>query len=136
MAFASFNDHDEEISEINITPLVDIMLVLLIVFMLAMPVFTSSININLPTSSQTKIVEAPTLINLSVDSQGNYYFKEQKVSLEELNQLLNDEYKVDPKLVVAIRADKSVSYEFVMRLLDQIRRVGVTKIGFVTEVVN
>lgn len=133
MAFGGFNSQDEEMSEINITPLVDVMLVLLIVFMLAMPVFTSSVNINLPKSSQQRMIEAPEIVSLVVDQQGTYYYKDQAMSNEELKNILSEEFQKNPDLVVTIRADQDASYKFVISLLDVVRSAGISKIGFVSE---
>ncbi|MFC6275900.1 ExbD/TolR family protein [Psittacicella hinzii] len=133
MAFGGFNSQDEEMSEINITPLVDVMLVLLIVFMLAMPVFTSSINVNLPKSTAQKMLEAPQIVNLVVNEQGVYFYQDGEVNLETLQQRLSEGFAKNDKLVVTIRADKKVSYEYVANLLELVRKVGISKIGFVAE---
>ncbi|RIY34458.1 hypothetical protein CKF54_00235 [Psittacicella hinzii] len=133
MAFGSFNSQDEEMSEINITPLVDVMLVLLIVFMLAMPVFTSSVNISLPKSSQQKMIEAPQMVALVVNKEGEYFYKDQVYTKENLTELLTKEFQTNPDLVVTIRADQEVSYKYVISLLDLVKSAGISKIGFVSE---
>ncbi|RIY34885.1 ExbD/TolR family protein [Psittacicella gerlachiana] len=133
MAFGSFNSENEEMSEINITPLVDVMLVLLIVFMLAMPVFTSSVNISLPKSSQQQMIEAPKIVSLVINKEGTYFYQDQSSTDQELKDLLSQQFKDNPDLVVTIRADQEVSYKYVMSLLDLVKSVGISKIGFVSE---
>lgn len=134
MAFGGFNsDEDGEMSEINVTPLVDVMLVLLIVFMLAMPVFTSSINVQLPTSTAEKPLVAPKVIRLTIDKSASYYLNDQEFSFTSLEQQLRADFQADPNAVITIRADKEVAYEAVIQLLEACRKIGFSKVGFVTE---
>ena len=114
---------DAPMSDINVTPLVDVMLVLLIVFMITMPVLTHSIQINLPTTSNSK--EEPKQdvkpINLAVNAAGKYVLGAE--SSEELD-------KTNPDTVLAIDADKDTPYENVAKVLEAAKDAGIAKVGF------
>lgn len=140
MAFGSMNgDDNETMSDINVTPLVDVMLVLLIVFMITMPVLTHSIPLELPSASehaskQEKQPKAP--VRLTIDEQGNYYLgadSTTKISLEDVSKRLQEEKAENDETIVAISADKAVEYDFVNKALGAARDAGITKVGFVTE---
>lgn len=135
MAFGEFNQHDSDtMAEINITPLVDVMLVLLIVFMVTMPVLTHSIPLNLPTASNEQpVAETKEPIRISVDKSGTYFLKEAEKSQEELKVLLAETAKTNEDAILAISADKEVPYEYVADLLGIAQESGLSKIGFVTE---
>ncbi|MBQ9258693.1 MAG: biopolymer transporter ExbD [Neisseriaceae bacterium] len=138
MAFGSFNSGDEDapMAEINVTPLVDVMLVLLIVFMITMPVLTHSIPLQLPIATDEKPTqtEIKKPVRLAINEQGEYYLDEKLVSLEELKTFLQQKYSENPDLVLAIAADKSVEYENITNALQTAQQAGVSKIGFETEV--
>lgn len=137
MAFGNFNQNDNEMADMNVTPLVDVMLVLLIVFMIAMPVFTSSIQIQLPQSTTVnENVKSPNIIRVIIDADGKYYIADQPYHLDELKQELQRLYQQQKESVIAIRADQKTNYQFVAGLLDLARQVGISKIGFVTEVTS
>ncbi|MBP6115236.1 MAG: biopolymer transporter ExbD [Neisseriaceae bacterium] len=135
MAFGEFDRHDSEtMAEINITPLVDVMLVLLIVFMVTMPVLTHSIPLNLPTASEEQpIAETKEPIRISVDKSGAYFLKEAETSQDELRVFLAEAAKDNDDAILAISADKEVPYEYVADLLGMAQESGLSKIGFVTE---
>lgn len=134
MAFGSLGggDQDNEMAEINITPLVDVMLVLMIVFMISFPIITSSINVALPTSSATAGVQAPAIVNLAINAEGVYYLFDQAMSLEDIVSQVQAKHAEDASLVVAITADKLTNYEALIKLMDALRAVGVGKFAFVT----
>lgn len=135
MAFGEFNPHDSDtMAEINITPLVDVMLVLLIVFMVTMPVLTHSIPLNLPTASNEEpISETKEPIRISVDKSGAYFLKETEQSPAELKAFLTETASKGDDTILAISADKEVPYEYVADLLGIAQESGLSKIGFVTE---
>lgn len=139
MAFGSMHDDDEPMADINVTPLVDVMLVLLIVFMITMPVLTHSIPLSLPTVSQTE-VEPPKDIQpltIAITAQGDYAIgeeSEQKVDLETVVAKLKEVSQDNPDTVIAIAADKTVEYNYVAQLLEAARQNGLSKIGFITEI--
>lgn len=138
MAFGSMGDHDDDapMSEINVTPLVDVMLVLLIVFMITMPVLTHSIPIQLPTaSSEAKAKDEPTEpIRLTIDEKGGYFLGDKPTDLDTLTTELKLAKEHNPDVVLAIDADKAVVYDSVVQALNSAKDAGVSKIGFVTEI--
>ena len=137
MSFGSMDEggDDAPMSEINVTPLVDVMLVLLIVFMITMPVLTHSIPIQLPTASTNaeKKDEPKEPLRLAIDGGGQYVLGDNKASLDELAQHLKQAKAANPDVIVAIAADKEVAYDAVAQALNVAKEVGITKVGFVTE---
>lgn len=128
---------DTPMSDINVTPLVDVMLVLLIVFMITMPVLTHSIQINLPTATETQ--EQPKQetkpINVAVDAAGKYAIGEENSTTADLDvaalkQKLVEIAKNNPEAVVAISADNETPYENVARVLEAAKEAGIGKVGF------
>ena len=126
---------DAPMNDINVTPLVDVMLVLLIVFMITMPVLTHSIQINLPTTSSTK--EQPKQdvkpINLAVTAAGKYTLGEEstnEMDLPAVKAKLEELAKNDPDAVLAIDADKDTPYENVAKVLEVAKDAGIVKVGF------
>lgn len=139
MSFGSMNDggNDSPMAEINVTPLVDVMLVLLIVFMVTMPVLTHSIPLNLPTAVE-KQQEQPKdqpkePLRLSITATGEYYIAEEQVSPEMLAQRLKTALAQDPEVILAIAADKTSEHEALTKVLTAAQDAGLTKVGFVTE---
>ncbi len=132
MAFASLNGDNKEMSEINVTPLVDVMLVLLIVFMITMPVLTQSIPLELPVADVKKQDEPKKIMRIAINKDG-IYIERDLLSDEALKQALKEQFERDKDAVVAISADKSVAYEQVIKVLEFAQKSGLAKIGFVTE---
>ena len=141
MAF-SVGEHDDDapMSDINVTPLVDVMLVLMIVFMITMPVLTHSVQIQLPTTSDVKQEEAKKEtkpLEISVDSSGQYVIGAESTTVLDLNAVkkqLAQIAKEDPETVVAIDADKEAQYDSVAKLLEAAKDAGLRKVGFRMEV--
>lgn len=140
MAFGSMNSGDDApMADINVTPLVDVMLVLLIVFMITMPVLTHSIPLELPTASEqaAKKDKQPTEpLRLTIGSDGAYYFGAEsadKIGLDEVTSRLKAAKAEDEDTIVAIAADKAVEYDYVNKALGAAREAGISKVGFVTE---
>lgn len=134
MSFGSFENSDSSpISEINVTPFVDIMLVLLIVFMITMPVISHTIPLQLPTSKENTDTNNNEPIRLSINIDGEYYLNESLLSISELEEKLRDIRRQNSDTVLAIAADKSVPYEKVVDALSTAQATGISKIGFVTE---
>ena len=127
---------DAPMSDINVTPLVDVMLVLLIVFMITMPVSTHSIQITLPTTNESKaqqFKEDKKPINLQVDAAGKYVLGAESttpVDLVEVKAKLEELAKTDPDAVLAIDADKNTPYENVVKVLEAAKDAGISKVGF------
>jgi len=132
----SVGEQEEEgvISAINTTPLVDVMLVLLIIFLITIPVITHTVPVDLPKDANIPTVTKPENVNLAVDQNGNLYWNQ--AALPDYNALLErlktEAVKV-PQPEVHIRGDRRTRYEFVGRVVVMVQRAGITKVGFITE---
>lgn len=134
MAFGGgLDDETEVMNEINMTPLVDVMLVLLIIFIITVPVLTHSVKIDLPRVDNSINEIKPETINLSINAEGNIFWNENQISTEELELRLATESRKQPQPEIHIRGDKSVDYEHVIKAMAAVQRAGLLKLGFVTE---
>jgi len=134
MAFSNPEADDGEVlSEINMIPLIDVMLVLLIVFIITVPVMKHSVNVNLPQAATEANPDKPETVRLSVDAQGQYHWNDRAVSDEELTARLQAAAQQTPQPDLHIRGDKSVRYERVAQAMAAAQRAGVRKLAFVTE---
>ena len=133
MAFGTQEDADDVMNEINMTPLVDVMLVLLIIFIITVPVMKHSVNVDLPQASNQPEDIKPETVRLSVDASGQYHWNEALLSDDELTPRLQAEAAKEPQPELHIRGDKAVRYERVAQAMAAAQRAGVRKIGFVTE---
>ena len=136
MAFGTQDDADEVMNEINMTPLVDVMLVLLIIFIITVPVMKHAVPVDLPRAANEREVVKPETIRLSVTADGKYHWNESAISDEELEPRLQAEARKDPQPDLHIRGDKDVRYERVAQAMSAAQRAGVRKIGFVTDPVQ
>jgi biopolymer transport protein ExbD len=134
MAFSdSQTDDGEVMSEINMIPLIDVMLVLLIVFMITVPVMTHSVNIQLPQASISPLRDKPDTVRLSVDATGAFHWNQTPISQGEMEARLAETARLDPQPDVHIRGDKAVRYEHVATAMAAAQRAGIRKLAFVTE---
>ena len=133
MAFGTQDDTDEVMNEINMTPLVDVMLVLLIIFIITVPVMKHSVNIDLPRASNEAQLTKPETLRLSVDASGGYFLNETPVSDEALTVQLKAAAAQNPQPDLHIRGDKAVRYERVAQAMAAAQQAGLRKIGFITE---
>ena len=133
MAFGTQDDADEVMNEINMTPLVDVMLVLLIIFIITVPVMKHSVNVDLPRATNQPELIKPETVRLSVAADGKYYWNETQVSDEELLPRLQAEAAKEPQPDLHIRGDREVRYERVAVAMASAQRAGLRKIGFVTD---
>ncbi|HTF95118.1 MAG TPA: biopolymer transporter ExbD [Cellvibrio sp.] len=134
MAFGGgLDDETEVMNEINMTPLVDVMLVLLIIFIITVPVLTHSVKVDLPREDNTPNEVKPQTVNLSVNAEGAIFWNESQINFEELEARLIAEAGKQPQPEVHIRGDKAASYEHVMKAMAAVQRAGILKLGFVTE---
>ena len=133
MAFGTQDDADEVMNEINMTPLVDVMLVLLIIFIITVPVMKHSVNVDLPRATNQPEDLKPETVRLSVNAAGQYFWNGTQVSDEELALRLQAESAKQPQPDLHIRGDKDVRYERVAEAMAAAQRAGVRKIGFVTD---
>jgi len=135
MAFGDteFHGDDAVLSEINMIPLIDVMLVLLIVFIITVPVINHAVRLDLPQASAERTPDKPQVVRLSVDARGAYFWNESAVSDAELASRLPVIAALQPQPELHIRGDRSVRYERVALLMAQAQAAGVRKIAFVTE---
>lgn len=139
MAFGSMNEGDDApMADINVTPLVDVMLVLLIVFMITMPVMTHSVPLQLPTASEKQQQENQPQpkdpLRISINADGQYHLAEgEALPFKDLEARLLQIGKENPDTVIAIAADKNVPFERVEDALSAVRDAGLSKVGFVTQ---
>ena len=136
MAIGTQDDSDQMLSEINMIPFIDVMLVLLIIFIITVPVIKHAVNIDLPRASNEKVLDKPENVRLSVDADGAYYWNEARVEDADFQQRLNAVAAQDPQPELHIRGDKAVRYERVALAMAVAQRAGVRKIGFITEPVT
>lgn len=119
------------VSEINITSLVDVMMVLLIIFMLTAPFIQAGIKVRLPRAKSTVIKETEGVM-LAVTEQGDVYLDDRKVELEKLEEALRN-LKVAGEERVFVRADKDVPYGVVMDVIGRVKAVGIDEVGMITQ---
>lgn len=135
MAHGTLSDSDDDMmSEINMIPLIDVMLVLLIVFIITVPVMKHAVNVDLPRASNEKELVKPETVRLSVDADGQYYWNELKLADDnELQGHLAAAASQEPQPDLHIRGDRAVRYERVAQAMAAAQQAGVKKIGFITE---
>jgi biopolymer transport protein ExbD len=127
-------DNDEMLSEINTTPLVDVMLVLLIIFLITIPVVNAAVAVKLPRLSNQLRQVLPETVILSVDVNGaNYWFDAKLANMQRLRERLADIAIQNPQPEVHIRADAGVDYAAVAKVVLACQQAGITRIGFLTE---
>ena len=134
MAFGGFNDngHQAPMAEINVTPMVDVMLVLLVIFIITAPLFTHAVKLELPTASSAPAPEKPETITLSINAEGKLFWNNNSVSLDELGTRFATASQKKPQPELQLRADKSTRYEVIAQVMSAAQTNGMTKIGFVT----
>jgi len=134
MAFGGgFDDDSEVMSEINMTPLVDVMLVLLIIFIITVPVITHSVKVDLPRADNTPNDIKPDTVTLAVNADGKIHWNQTEMTMAALEERLAGEAKKDPQPEIHIRGDRSANYEHVLQVMAAVQRSGILKLGFVTE---
>ncbi len=134
MAFEANDNSDEVMSEINMTPLVDVMLVLLVIFIITLPVIQHAVKVELPRASSTRDQSPRDNLQLAVNAQGQFFLGKQAVAAEALEGVLQVEAAKDPQPQLYIRGDKQAPYEFVAQAMSAAQRAGLQRIGFVTQV--
>jgi biopolymer transport protein ExbD len=133
MAFGNGDDSDEVMHEINMTPLVDVMLVLLIIFIITVPVMKHAVHIDLPRASNAASIAKPETLRLSIDAQGRYFLNDMPVADQALSPQLQAAAAKNPQPDLHIRGDKAVRYERVAQAMAAAQQAGLRKIGFITE---
>jgi biopolymer transport protein ExbD len=135
MAMNSFSSDEDDgvMNEINMTPLVDVMLVLLIVFMVTIPVIRHAVKIDLPHASSQKEDTKPAQVNVSIEQDGTVLWDGQKVDDTALRAKIASAAQTTPQPELHLSADRKVAYEHVAQLMSAAQSGGLTKIGFVTD---
>jgi biopolymer transport protein TolR len=135
MAFGRLerNPGSRPMSEINMTPLIDVMLVLLVIFIITAPLMTSSLRLDLPKAEAGRPSDAPAFISLALDDQGRLFYGDEALDKPALAERVRDAAARDPATEVQLRADSRVPYGRVAELISLLQEAGLTRIGFVTE---
>ena len=123
----------QPMSEINMTPLVDVMLVLVVIFIITAPLLASSIRLDLPKTDAARPTEAPRFVSLVVNRAGQTYLDDQPVSLSELAERLGRTAARNPDTEVQLRADTAVPYGTVVVVMGVAQKAGLNRIGFIAE---
>jgi biopolymer transport protein ExbD len=131
MAFST-QENDEILSEINVTPLVDVMLVLLVVFIVTAPLLTNSIPINLPKTEAVAPPDTKNPVVISIDKQGKLFIDKDEISPDTLESSLFQAKAKDAEVRVQLQADDGVNYGVVARTMATIEHAGITKLSVIT----
>ena len=132
MSFSTSND-DDAISDINITPLVDVMLVLLVTFIVTAPLLNNSIPLDLPQTVATTSLDQASPVVVSVDASGGVFIVSEAVPLEDLPQALQNLHAKDPDVAVSLRADQATGYGRVAQVLADVQKAGISRLSVITE---
>ena len=123
----------QPMSEINVTPLVDVMLVLVVIFIITAPLLASSIALDLPKTDAARPQGAPRFVTLVVDRAGQVFLNDQRISLEALAASLTQTAAQNPGTEVQLRADQAVPYGRVVQVMGVAQKAGLNRIGFIAE---
>ena len=135
MAFGRLerSQSSKPMSDINMTPLVDVMLVLVVIFIITAPLMTSTIKLDLPKTEAAKPVDAPKSVTLVLDKVGQIYLGDQLTNAGLLAESLTQTAKINPNTEVQLRADETVPYGKVVEVMGIAQKAGLNRIGFVAE---
>lgn len=135
MSFGSFdrgNSSNQTNAEINMVPLIDVMLVLLVIFLITAPLLTHSISVQLPQASAQAVEKESVSLDLAITAEGLLYLDNEPVVLEELTETLQPMSLEDPQPEIRIRADEETRYELLAQVMSRAKASGLTRLGFVT----
>ena len=127
------NPSSQPMSEINMTPLIDVMLVLLVIFIITAPLMTSSLKLDLPRTEGARPSDAPAFITLALDAQGQLFVADAAVNKVQLSARVREAAQRDGLTEVQLRADARVPYGQVAEVIGLVQEAGLSRIGFVTE---
>jgi len=125
---------DDVMSEINVTPLVDVMLVLLVVFIVTAPLLTNAIRVDLPETEKTESPDEPDAVTVSVDAEGKVFVEKREVPPAELSAALRELKRAKPDVALYLQADDAARYGVVAKVMAAIERSGVKKVAVITAV--
>ncbi|MGZ5029108.1 MAG: ExbD/TolR family protein, partial [Methylobacter sp.] len=123
---------DDVMGEINVTPLVDVMLVLLVVFIVTAPLLTQAVHVNLPKTAETAPPEEKEAVYISVDAKGKVFIDKTEIALESFEKELLNRKAADPEIALNLNADDAVQYGTVAKVMSSIERSGITKLSVLT----
>ncbi|HEX7436443.1 MAG TPA: biopolymer transporter ExbD [Caldimonas sp.] len=123
----------QPMSDINMTPLIDVMLVLLVIFMITAPLMTSSLKLDLPKTEAGQPNDAPQFISVALDPQGRFYFGDEIVDSATFSARVAEAARKNPQTEVQLRADRTVPYGRVAELIGIVQNAGLSRVGFVIE---
>ncbi|MFT4195269.1 ExbD/TolR family protein [Ottowia sp.] len=123
----------EPMSDINVTPLVDVMLVLVVIFIITAPLLASSIRLDLPKTDAAKPGDPPKFVTVVVDKAGQAFFNDAPVSQAQLGMALLEAARANPETEVQLRADQGVPYGRVVEVMGEAQKAGLNRIGFVAD---
>jgi biopolymer transport protein TolR len=132
MALQTHDEDDGEMSEINVTPLVDVMLVLLVVFIVTAPLLTQVVRVKLPKTEQTEPAPDQHITILSVNASGQPVLDDRPIPLEQLENELKSLQEKDPEINLQLQADKTAVFDAVAKVMACAQRSGIGKLSFVT----
>lgn len=135
MAFGSFDDsgHSQQNAEINVVPLIDVMLVLLVIFIITAPLLTNAVKLDLPTATSNINQIKRENVQIAIDATGQLFWNGQAIDRFDLQARLAQSSKLEPQPEIQLHADKTIVYQRVAEVLSDAAKVGMTHIGFVTE---
>ncbi|MBX7199188.1 MAG: biopolymer transporter ExbD [Rhodospirillaceae bacterium] len=133
MSVGKDEDDGAVMSEINTTPLVDVMLVLLIIFLITIPVVTAEVKLKLPVVTNEALITKPENITVAVDEKGYIYWNARRIAPESLLERMKQEALKVPQPEIHIRGDVQARYEFIGRVVATVQRAGILKVGFITD---
>ena len=135
MAFGGFNENNNQapMAEINVTPMVDVMLVLLVIFIITAPLFTHAVKLDLPSAQSTAAPEKPETITLSINAEGKLFWNNAEINDQELINRFVIAAQKTPTPELHLRADKSTRYEVIAKVMAGAQNNGISKIAFVTK---
>ncbi len=133
MGFSTGSGGRKGLSEINVTPMVDVMLVLLIIFMVAAPLIQQGVKINLPTTKAAQMEDKHTNLVLTVDAANKVYLDDVEVPLDQLEVVLKANKKVQDNQELDLKADRTLPYGQVVEVMAKVQAAGVTNLGMVTD---
>ena len=135
MAFGGFDNNRQgaPMADINVTPMVDVMLVLLVIFIITAPLFTHAVKLDLPAAQSAPAPEKPETVTLSIDPAGAIFWNDAPVSQADLPARMAAAAQKQPQPELQLRADKATRYEVIAQVMAAAQSNGLTKLGFVTE---